>query len=75
MTSEIPMQTKHEVLEHRVNFMVVFYVAMDKQGISEPYKCKFRNQDHDFIYRFCELIKVEPEPYIKMYDERIGVRE
>ena len=66
----IPEQTKHEVLEKRVDFMVEFIVAMRKWQIPENVLNVFRIEDREFLYKFCYKVDIEPEPYIKMYDEK-----
>lgn len=63
-------QTKIEVLEKRIDYIANFYVSMKKQDIPERVLNIFRLKDRDFIYDFCYKVDLEPEPYIKMYDER-----
>ena len=71
MTSEITPQAKHECLEHRVDFMVRFYLAMREWGIPESYLNLFEHKDVQFIEDFCYHIKHDPEPYVVMYRQKI----
>lgn len=67
----ISEKTKQEVLEHRVDFMVDFILAMRKNDIPERMLNIFKVQNRDFLYEFCYRVETEPDKYVADYDRRV----